>query len=50
MTFMCRPKAAILGKMYSGGGDFTYNIDEMRGKGTAEFVSKAIEIYCKNAE
>lgn len=36
-----------LGKMYSGGGDFTCNIDEMGGKGTAEFVSKAIEIYCK---
>lgn len=36
-----------LGKMYSGGGEFTENIDKFGGKGTAEFSSKAIEIYCK---
>ncbi|HCT91752.1 MAG TPA: MerR family transcriptional regulator [Lachnospiraceae bacterium] len=35
-----------LGKMYSGGGDFTKNIDEYGGVGTAEFVDKAIQIYC----
>lgn len=35
-----------LGKMYSGGGDFTRNIDEYGGEGTAEFVDKAIQIYC----
>lgn len=36
-----------LGKMYSGGGDFTRNIDEYGGEGTAEFVDKAIQIYCR---
>ena len=36
--------------MYSGGGDITTNIDVYGGKGTANFVSDAIEIYCDNAE
>ncbi len=36
-----------LGKMYAGGGSMTENIDAAGGEGTAEFVSKAIEIYCK---
>ncbi len=36
-----------LGKMYSGGGDFTKNIDSFGGEGTAEFASKAIEYYCR---
>ncbi|MGJ8387776.1 MerR family transcriptional regulator [Streptococcus agalactiae] len=36
-----------LGKMYAGGGDFTKNIDEFEGEGTAVFVNKAIEYYCK---
>lgn len=35
-----------LGSMYVGGGDFTENIDMTGGKGTAEFVFKAITIYC----
>lgn len=35
-----------LGKMYSGGGDLTKNIDQYGGEGTGEFVDKAIEIYC----
>lgn len=35
-----------LGKMYSGGGEFTENIDKAGGIGTAEFTTKAIEIYC----
>lgn len=35
-----------LGKMYAGGGDFTKNIDEYGGEGTAEFVNDAIQIYC----
>ena len=35
-----------LGKMYSGGGEFTENIDKVGGEGTAEFSSKAIDIYC----
>lgn len=37
---------SCLGKMYSGGGEFTENIDKFGGEGTAEFSSKAIEIYC----
>lgn len=36
-----------LGRMYSGGGSMTENIDNAGGVGTAEFVEKAIEIYCK---
>jgi len=36
-----------LGQMYAAGGDFTKNIDVAGGKGCAEFVAKAIEIYCK---
>lgn len=39
-----------LGKMYSGGGEFTENIDAYGGEGTAEFVDRAIQIYCDNAE
>ncbi|MBQ8305384.1 MAG: MerR family transcriptional regulator [Blautia sp.] len=35
-----------LGKMYSGGGELTRNIDAYGGEGTAEFVDKAIQIYC----
>jgi hypothetical protein len=34
-----------LGKMYVGENEFTQNIDKAGGDGTAEFVSKAIEIY-----
>jgi len=36
-----------LGIMYAAGGEFTDNIDHAGGNGTAEFVAKAIEIYCK---
>ena len=36
-----------LGEMYSGGGEFTKNIDSYGGEGTAEFAHQAIEIYCK---
>ena len=36
-----------LGKMYGSGGDFTKNIDSIGGEGTADFASRAIEIYCK---
>ena len=35
-----------LGKMYSGGGDFTKNIDAYGGEGTGEFLDRAIQIYC----
>lgn len=38
---------ASLGKMYAGGGELTDNIDKSCGSGTAEFVSQAIKIYCK---
>ena len=37
---------SCLGQMYSGGGEFTENIDKAGGEGTAEFSAKAIEIYC----
>ncbi len=36
-----------LGKMYAAGGEFTENIDSYGGEGTACFVAKAIEVYCK---
>ncbi len=36
-----------IGKMYSEGGEFTKNIDECGGEGTAEFVDKVIQIYCE---
>lgn len=44
----CREILSGLGKMYSGGGEFTENIDKAGGPGTAEFSSRAIEIYCKS--
>ena len=34
-----------LGRMYAGGGELTENIDAVCGAGTAEFASKAIDIY-----
>ena len=39
-----------LGMMYSGGGDFTKNIDAYGGEGTAAFVDQAIQIYCDKRE
>ena len=39
-----------LGKMYSGGGEITTNIDVYGGEGTAVFVANAIEIYCDKTE
>ena len=38
---------AGLGKMYNGGGSMTENINGAAGEGAAEFISKAIEFYCK---
>lgn len=35
-----------LGKMYASGGEFTKNIDEYAGEGTAAFVNEAIQAYC----
>ncbi len=37
-----------LGKMYSGGGSMTENIDSVGGLGTGEFADMAIEFYCRN--
>ena len=34
-----------LGRMYAGGGELTENIDNVGGTGTAEFASKAIDIF-----
>ena len=31
--------------MYVGGGELTENIDDVGGAGTAEFASKAIDIF-----
>ncbi len=36
-----------LGAMYSGGGEMTQNIDRAGGSGTAEFIHKAIMVYCR---
>ncbi|SEL94544.1 DNA-binding transcriptional regulator, MerR family [Butyrivibrio sp. ob235] len=35
-----------LGTGYVGGGELTENIEKMGGKGTAEFIFRAIKIYC----
>ena len=40
---------AGLGKMYIADERFKTNIDKY-GEGTAEFASKAIDIYCENRE
>ena len=46
--YNCTPQILSgLGHMYAAGGEFTENIDNAGGKGTAEFTAKAIEIYCK---
>lgn len=45
--YNCTPQIlAGLGRMYNGGGEFTENIDNAGGEGTAEFTARAIEIYC----
>ena len=41
------PILAGLGQMYVADERFKANIDQAGGEGTAAFVSKAIEIYCK---
>ena len=38
---------AGLGQMYVADERFMQNIDAAGGEGTAQFVSRAIEIYCK---
>lgn len=37
-----------LGQMYVNDERFKHNIDKTSGKGTAEFVKRAIEIYCSD--
>ncbi len=37
---------AQLGEMYAAGGEFTQNIDQAGGPGTAAFVCQAIKGYC----
>lgn len=45
--YQCTPEILqSLGKMYVGRNSFTENIDKAGGKGTAEFVEKAIRAYC----
>ena len=45
--YTCTPQILKgLGQMYAAGGEFTENIDKAGGKGTAEFVSKAIAAFC----
>ena len=47
--YNCTPQILSgLGRMYSGGGEFTENIDKVGGEGTAEFTNQAIQIYCGN--
>lgn len=41
---------ALLGKMYSGGGSLTENINSVGGEGAAEFAGEAIRIYCASAK
>ena len=38
---------AGLGKLYASNSEFSKNIDEFAGEGTAEFAGKAIEHFCK---
>ena len=41
-----KPILSGLGQMYAAGGEMTENIDAAGGEGTAEFVAKAISVYC----
>lgn len=46
--YTCNDKIlAELGKAYGSGGEFTKNINDAAGEGTAEFAAAAIEVYCK---
>ena len=45
----CKPEIlAGLGQKYAAGGEMTQNVDAAGGKGTAEFVGRAIEIFVKH--
>ena len=46
--YHCTPEIlSALGAMYGAGGEFTENIDQAGGKGTAQFVERAINVYCR---
>ncbi|EET58949.1 transcriptional regulator, MerR family [Marvinbryantia formatexigens DSM 14469] len=46
--YQCTPEILqSLGCMYAAGGEFTENIDRAGGTGTAVFVQKAIESFCR---
>lgn len=46
--YQCTPEILqSLGCMYAAGGAFTENIDQAGCVGTAEFVHRAIEVYCE---
>lgn len=48
--YHCTDKILLgLGQLYAAGGAFTENIDAAGGKGTAAFVNRAIERYCREA-
>ena len=40
------PILRYLADMYDGGGDFTRNIDQAAGEGTAAFLARAMRTYC----
>lgn len=49
--YPCSPEIlAGLGKMYAADNRFSQTIDQAGGAGTADFVSCAIERYCKESE
>ena len=46
--YHCTPEIlSALGAMYGADGEFTENIDQAGGEGTAQFVERAISVYCK---
>lgn len=46
--YTCTPQILrSLGQMYIAGDSMTENIDKAGGPGTAEFVHRAIEVYCR---
>ena len=40
------PILRYLADLYDGGGDFTRNIDQAAGEGTASFLARAMRMYC----
>lgn len=47
--YNCTPTILhYLANIYDGGGDFTRNIDQTVGEGSAAFIAQAIRIYCQH--